>query len=120
MTKASTPQPPPIDEGIDVGASLEATLTRLYLFGADASTAPTIHDALELVQERRAFGLAKYGQPLRTEDGRDGIEDLRQELGDALMYTHKLYLTDRLTAEQHKALILHLITTLSIIPKVTT
>ena len=35
-----------------------------------------------LVEERNAFGVAKYGQPLMTQDGRNGIEDARQELCD--------------------------------------
>ncbi len=45
-----------------------------------------------LVQERDAFGRAKYNQPLMTDDGRNGVEDARQEVGDLLMYSMKCLL----------------------------
>ncbi len=35
---------------------------------------------------RAAAGVAKYGRPLQTHNGRDAREDARQELLDALMY----------------------------------
>jgi hypothetical protein len=44
---------------------------------------------IELIQQRDAFGRKKYGQPLMSEDGRNGIEDARQELGDLLQYAFK-------------------------------
>ena len=44
---------------------------------------------IELIMERDAFGREKYGQPLMSMDGRDTIEDARQEIGDLLQYTHK-------------------------------
>ncbi len=42
-----------------------------------------------MVLARDAFGRAKYGQPLMTGDGRDGVEDALQELGDAAQYIFK-------------------------------
>lgn len=46
-------------------------------------------ELIHLVRERDAFGRAKYGQPLMSNDGRNGIEDARQELGDLLQYVMK-------------------------------
>lgn len=40
----------------------------------------------DLVSARNSFGEAKYGTGLRTHNGRDPIEDARQELGDLLQY----------------------------------
>jgi len=42
--------------------------------------------AQKLVLSRAHFGLEKYGTTLMTHNGRDAIEDARQELGDALQY----------------------------------
>lgn len=42
--------------------------------------------AQKLVLARAHFGLEKYGTTLMTHNGRDAIEDARQELGDALQY----------------------------------
>lgn len=42
--------------------------------------------AVALVRARDAFGRLKYEQGLSLEDGRDTVEDLKQELGDALQY----------------------------------
>ena len=46
-------------------------------------TSASIVSALSV---RAAAGVAKYGVPLRTFNGRDAREDARQELLDALMY----------------------------------
>lgn len=40
-------------------------------------------------QERRAFGMRKYGQPLRTFDGRPPHLDALQEAVDLVVYLHK-------------------------------
>ena len=42
-----------------------------------------------LIKERDGYGRAKYGQPLMSGDGRNGIEDARQELGDFIQYAYK-------------------------------
>lgn len=46
-------------------------------------------EAAELSASRAAFGEAKYGQPLMTKDGRDSIEDAKDELGDFGHYLQK-------------------------------
>jgi hypothetical protein len=51
--------------------------------------AQRLTELIVLVQERNAFGVTKYGQPLMTRDGRNGLEDARQELGDLLQYVCK-------------------------------
>jgi len=46
-------------------------------------------DVLSLIKARHAYGLQKYGQGLMTEDGRNTMEDARQEAGDLLQYLFK-------------------------------
>lgn len=82
MTQASTPEPPP-------KPGQELVTPALLAFLRDPMGAPPY--VLDLVRQRDAFGRAKYGQGLMTFDGRDTYEDLRQELGDALQYTFKLW-----------------------------
>jgi hypothetical protein len=43
-------------------------------------------DIASAIKARAAAGVAKYGVPLQTHNGRDAREDARQELLDALMY----------------------------------
>lgn len=43
----------------------------------------------DLCVARRAMGMARYGQPLRYDDGRDSLTDLLQELLDAIVYARK-------------------------------
>ena len=74
----STPEPPPIPAGEPITPALVAWLT-----------ARGLTRAAELVVARDAYGRAKYGQPLRLDDGRDAVEDCRQELGDALQYAYR-------------------------------
>ncbi len=74
----SAPEPPPKNIGYDIGQEL---LKELQVSQHE--------DARKLVKERIIFGIKKYGQPLRSQDGRDGIEDARQELGDLMMYVMK-------------------------------
>ena len=50
-------------------------------------------DVVPLIQARADFGLAKYGQPLMSGDGRDTLEDARQEAGDLLQYLFKARMT---------------------------
>jgi hypothetical protein len=76
--EASRPEPPPVPGGLPVTPALLAWLR-----------ARGALEAADLVLERDAYGRAKYGQPLTTEDGRCTVEDLRQELGDALQYAAK-------------------------------
>lgn len=50
---------------------------------------------VSLIHQRDNFGRAKYGQPLMSEDGRNGVEDAKQELGDLLQYLMKCQLAGR-------------------------
>lgn len=71
--KPSQPEPPPTGNGDLVTPSLTEALADYPELAA-------------LVSARDAFGRAKYGTGLRTNNGRDPIEDARQELGDLLQY----------------------------------
>jgi len=93
----SVPQPEPSGSGVLVAPSLFSRLTG--------------HSALQaLVVERVTFGLAKYGRPLHTCNGRDPEEDARQEVGDLLQYLEQASLEGRdirplldLLAQAHSA-----------------
>lgn len=50
---------------------------------------PKTQELVRLVQQRHQFGMLKYGQPLMSQDGRSGVEDAKQELGDLLQYCYK-------------------------------
>jgi hypothetical protein len=58
----------------------------------DYADTPEVRAAMEA---RHAFGVAKYGQPLVTFDGRDTKTDLLQELLDVMVYERKLQLEQR-------------------------
>ena len=45
-----------------------------------------------LFEERYKKGLETYGKPLTTDDGRDSLQDLKEELADAVLYSHKITL----------------------------
>jgi hypothetical protein len=49
----------------------------------------------ELIKARHEYGLKKYGQGLMSEDGRNTMEDARQEAGDLLQYLFKATLQPR-------------------------
>lgn len=56
---------------------------------------PELYDAFIA---RYRLGIARYGVPLHTEDGRNTKADLLQELLDAALYAHKGYMeTEHLT-----------------------
>lgn len=82
---ASIPEPPPKPRGIVIPDALCAHIQIQQPHGWQ--------QLLQLVLERDAFGRKKYGQPLMSEDGRNGYEDARQELGDLLQYTYKMHVT---------------------------
>jgi hypothetical protein len=89
--RASVPEPPPVPRGEVVPVHLIAELSRIRDYAAADSPviARRLNELIVLVEERNAFGVAKYGQPLMTNDGRNGLEDARQELGDLLQYVCK-------------------------------
>jgi NTP pyrophosphatase (non-canonical NTP hydrolase) len=92
IERASVPEPPPQNRGYDVMAALQAHLrAKVSIATRDnqPGTASVHMQVQRLVEARAAFGLEKYGQPLMSEDGRDGVEDALQEAGDLLAYTYK-------------------------------
>ena len=92
-SKASIPEPPPVPRGIIVPNGLLAFLEDAQrVDNLSSEVSATLTKLSDLVKERNAFGIAKYGQPLYSEDGRNGIEDARQELGDLLQYVFKVSL----------------------------
>ena len=90
---ASVPEPAPIPGG-------ELVTPRVVEWLKGRSWKGT-EDAIALVLARDAFGRAKYGQGLSLGDGRDAVEDLRQELGDALQYAMKARL-EGMTDEERR------------------
>ena len=52
-----------------------------------------IPDSLkDLFKERYKKGLETYGCPLMTGDERDTLKDIKEEIADAIMYSHKFTL----------------------------
>lgn len=45
-----------------------------------------------LIKAREEYGVNKYGQTLLTDDGRDTVTEIINEMLDLLAYTQKLYL----------------------------
>jgi hypothetical protein len=112
--KASIPEPPPVPRGIIVPDALLAFIetTKHIHDGSSWEVGVNLCKLSELVKERNAFGIAKYGQPLYSEDGRNGIEDARQELGDLLQYVFKISLQkERQYTVQEKQDLLNMIKT---------
>ena len=55
------------------------------------SDLPSMHDlVIADFQERKSFGLRKYGTILTAHNGRDPIKDLYEELMDALVYLRQI------------------------------
>lgn len=79
----SVPEPPPQPKGVVVPDALIAYLQLTFV---------TSQELCDLIRQRDAFGRAKYGQPLMSQDGRNGVEDARQEAGDLLQYAFKVHL----------------------------
>jgi hypothetical protein len=88
----SVPEPPPKDEGILV---TECLLD--WINGRNDINPEIKEKAIRLIQARDNYGFQKYGQHLRTGDGRDDIEDAAQEIGDAMQYVMKAILNNRNT-----------------------
>lgn len=63
---------------------------------------PSAHDlVIADLAERKAFGLAKYGVTLQANNGRDTLQDLYEELLDALCYTRALIEERKRLEEKH-------------------
>lgn len=84
----SVPEPLPKNKGIYVTKSLIEWIKNNN-FDQKISK-----DTIQLLQERDNFGFEKYGQHLRSDDGRNTIEDARQEIGDLLQYVYKAKLNN--------------------------
>jgi len=83
----SVPEPDPINEGVEVAPLLKNWIESCELFLDSLK-----EKAIKLIDERTEYGLKKYGQPLMSKDGRNSIEDARQELGDLIQYVFKAIL----------------------------
>lgn len=91
----SIPEPLPKDSGKEVTPALIE-----WIDGAGWDDPEAAEKAKQLVLERDAFGRAKYGQRLKTLDGRRTGEDARQEFGDLLQYLFKARMTNDVDAIQ--------------------
>lgn len=80
--KASTPEPPP-EASERSEPVFPFIIEELRNAKYNTETSSWLADLLE---ERRNFGIEKYGQELHTHNGRDAIEDARQEFGDLVVY----------------------------------
>lgn len=89
---ASKPEPLPKDIGESVTPILLAWFYNIKLSPIQSTYNITDSDiklAIDLIQARDSYGFNKYGQHLKTQDGRDSQEDAIQELGDLLQYVFK-------------------------------
>ena len=97
QTIASLPEPLPKPQGRIVPDHLLSVIEQAQELQLDPTFDRMRNDHLqklsELVKQRNAFGMQKYGQPLYSEDGRNGLEDARQELGDLLQYVCKVQMS---------------------------
>jgi len=93
----SLPEPPPQPRGQVVPVRLLAFIENAKSLELDPSFDEMRNDQLDkladLIQQRNAFGMQKYGQPLYSQDGRNGLEDARQELDDLLQYVCKVQMS---------------------------
>lgn len=91
----SVPEPPPKGGEVSVTQTLLALLKHPSAVGDLSYMLPgeepskirsMLEEATQLIGERRAYGMDKYGTELKTKNGRNACEDARQELGDAMQY----------------------------------
>jgi hypothetical protein len=82
----SKPEPSPKNIGEEVTPSLINWINNI----SDDKISNIIKtNVIQLIVARDTFGLKKYGQRLKTKDGRDSQEDAMQELGDLMQYIYK-------------------------------
>lgn len=86
----SKPEPAPAPKGLEVYDQLCRWINHFY-----SDKSQEVLDFAELIQARHNYGKQKYNQPLMTGDGRDDLEDARQELGDLAMYVTKARMNHR-------------------------
>lgn len=88
--KASVPQPPPKDGGIEVTPKLIE-----WMKSVEGMDDEIKRDMIALIMQRDAYGLGKYKTRLKTDNGRNQCEDARQELGDFIQYIFACILEKR-------------------------
>lgn len=92
MQHCSIPEPPPKDCGEEITPILLNWFKDIDLGPmqyTDNISNEDIKLVTELIESRDTYGFNKYGQHLKTRDGRDSQEDAIQELGDLLQYILK-------------------------------
>lgn len=77
---AATPEKMPVPHGTVVTPHLIKWIESQPISGT------RVHQIVADILARDAYGRRKYGQPLMSEDGRDHVNDARQEILDALQY----------------------------------
>lgn len=77
---AATPEKLPVPHGTVVTPLLIKWVESQPIDGV------RVHQIVADILARDAYGRRKYGQPLMSEDGRDHVNDARQEILDALQY----------------------------------
>ena len=77
---AATAEPMPSGDGKPVSEELIKELRE------DWGRTPETLDIIKAIAQRSEVGLSKYGTILRVNNGRDCVNDLEQELLDALQY----------------------------------
>jgi hypothetical protein len=94
---AATPEPKPVPNNHPAIADVVAAeLVALH--------EPMAREVATDVMARKAFGLAKYGTPLQPFNGRNTLNDLYQELVDAVKYARvALYEASYLKAQTREA-----------------
>ena len=102
---ASVPEPSPHPYGRVVPDHLLSVIEQAQELQLDSAFDRMRNVHLEqlrdLIKQRNAFGIQKYGQPLYSDDGRNGLEDARQELGDLLQYVCKVQMSsDKYTVKE--------------------
>lgn len=85
---AAMPQPAPRNQGVNVGAQVLADLSQMI-------QEPIRDLIIKDIEDRIAFGIKKYSQPLMSEDGRDDGWDAYQEVLDLMMYSRKAIINGR-------------------------
>jgi len=93
LLRHATPEPAPEDAEGDVLAEViarEEAASRESRDGTGIGNAVRAESRriCEALDQRRAFGLAKYGKPLARDNGRDHLRDALDELLDAMAYAH--------------------------------
>lgn len=93
MTKAATREPAPTGNGkivVEGVQSLISTLRETAQYMGDTVRVKRLQAVYDDIDARAEFGKEKYGTYLRTDNGRDVLNDLQQENYDAIMYSAQL------------------------------